>query len=63
MGEWASPGVVVHKPHGTPRFCVYYRRLDLVTVKDAYLIPRMDEFLDFWYFQPWTATRGTGEFQ
>lgn len=45
-GEWASPVVIVPKADGTPRFCKDYRGLDLVTVKDAYPIPRMDACLD-----------------
>ena len=28
------------------RFCIDYRRLSVVTVKDSYPIPRMDDCLD-----------------
>lgn len=44
--EWSSPVVVVPKKNGTPRFCVDYLRLNAVTKKDTYPIPRMDDCLD-----------------
>jgi Reverse transcriptase (RNA-dependent DNA polymerase) len=41
-----SPIVSVAKPAGSTRFCVYCRRLNAVTVRDSYPLPRMDEFID-----------------
>jgi len=40
-GEWPSPVVMVPKPDGPVRFD--YRKLKVMTVKNALPIPRMDE--------------------
>jgi len=45
-GEWASPVVMVPQPDGSVRFCIDWRKLKLMTIKDAYPIPRMDECVD-----------------
>ena len=43
---WASPAVVVMKKDGSVRFCCDYRKLNNVTHRDAYPLPRVEESLD-----------------
>uniref|UniRef100_A0A3B1JKD5 Gypsy retrotransposon integrase-like protein 1 n=1 Tax=Astyanax mexicanus TaxID=7994 RepID=A0A3B1JKD5_ASTMX len=53
---WASPAVIVIKKDGTVRFCCDYRRLNQVTCKDAYPLPRVEESLDALGNAQWFST-------
>nr|VZI12710.1 unnamed protein product [Spirometra erinaceieuropaei] len=43
---WASPIALVPKKDGSVRLCVDYRRLNAVTVRDSFPLPRLDDTLD-----------------
>jgi hypothetical protein len=43
---WAAPVVLVTKKDGMIRFCVNYRKINAITKKDVYPLPRIDEALD-----------------
>ncbi len=53
---WASPVVLVRKKCGTWRFCVDYRRLNSVTIKDSHPLPRVDDTLDALAGAAWFST-------
>ena len=43
---WASPIVLVKKKDGTWRFCVDFRQLNDITIKDAYPLPQVTDLID-----------------
>ena len=43
---WASPIVLVPKKDGSLHFCVDFRRLNSLTRKDVYPLPRVEDILD-----------------
>jgi hypothetical protein len=43
---YSSPALLVKKTDGKDRFCVDFRRLNLITKKDVYPLPRIDDMLD-----------------
>ena len=53
---WASPVVLVTNKDGSTRFCVDYQRLNAMTIKDAYSLPRIDDSLRLLGNQQWFST-------
>ncbi len=44
--EWASSPVLIRKRDGSVRWCIDYRALNKVTVKDVFPLPLVDDCLD-----------------
>ena len=53
---WSSPVQMVTKKDGSIRFCIDYRKLNGVTKKNAYPLPRIDETLDSLGGNQWFCT-------
>jgi hypothetical protein len=43
---WRSPALFVKKKDGSLRMCVDYRPLNAMTIKNKYLLPRIDVLFD-----------------
>jgi hypothetical protein len=46
QSPWASPVLLVKKHDGSPRFVVDYRKLNSITIRDSYPLPRMDDTIN-----------------
>lgn len=53
---WSSPVVLVTKKDGSLRFCVDYRKLNDITKKDSYPLPRIDDTLTTLSGSTWFST-------
>eukprot|EP00731_Ephydatia_muelleri_P032795 Em0024g339a len=53
---WSSPIILVRKRDGSTRFCIDYRKVNYVTRKDAYPLPRVDDILDTLGGSKWFST-------
>ena len=53
---WVSPIVLVRKKDGSTRFCVDYRKLNEVTIKDSYPLPLADSCFDALSGSQWFST-------
>ena len=51
--SWSSPVLLVPKKGGKMRFCIDYRKLNAVTVKDVYPLPRIEECLSAFNNMEW----------
>ena len=51
--EWASAPVLIRKKDGSMRWCIDYRALNDVTVKDVFPLPLINECLDTLYGNEW----------
>ena len=53
---WSSPIVLVRKKNGATRFCVDYRKLNNITRKDSYPLPRIDDTMEALQGATWFST-------
>jgi hypothetical protein len=44
--SWGAPVIFVPKKDGTQRLCMDYRALNEVTIKNKYLLPRIDDMFN-----------------
>ena len=65
QSPWSSPVCLVQKKDGSSRFCVDYRKLNNLTLKDSYQLPCIDESLDALRGSKWFSTLDlqSGSFQ
>ena len=53
---WASPVVLVKKKDGSICYCIYYRKLSAMTIKDSHPLPLTQDCLDELFGSSWIST-------
>ncbi|XP_069106987.1 uncharacterized protein [Argopecten irradians] len=53
---WCSPVVLVRKKDNSLRFCIDYRKVNDVTIKDSHPLPRIDSTIDALSGSQWFST-------
>lgn len=56
QSPWISPAILVRKKDGTIRFCVDFRKLNVIIIKDSYPLSRIDDILDQLTGNSWFST-------
>ena len=56
VSEWAAPVVLAPKPGGKWRFCVDYRKLNAMTKREVYPLPRLEDCIDSLGDAKWFST-------
>ena len=46
VSPWGAPVLFVKKKDGTMRLCIDYKQLNKITIKNKYLLPRIDDLFD-----------------
>ncbi|KAL9254229.1 Transposon Ty3-I Gag-Pol polyprotein-like protein [Drosera capensis] len=46
VSQWGAPVLFVKKKDGSMRLCIDYRELNKITIKNRYLLPRIDDLFD-----------------
>ena len=46
VSPWGAPVLFVKKKDGSMRLCIDYRKLNQVTIKNKYSLPRIDDLFD-----------------
>ena len=56
LSEYGAPVLFVRKKSGEMRMCIDYRKLNAITIKNSYGLPRIEELLDSIRGAKWFST-------
>ncbi|KAH9665582.1 Endonuclease [Citrus sinensis] len=62
VSPWGAPVLFVKKKDGSMRLCIDYRQLNMVTVKNKYPLPRIDDLFDQLRVMPFGLTNAPATF-